>query len=96
MDQRTIGRTIAGALALLAAVGVAVGWRRKGNLGLRRSGGGDPAGEPWSCECGQRYRVSGQGRHRIYWVAGASHDDPVLRTVCVSCERSLPAGAGHP
>ncbi|HEU4657386.1 MAG TPA: hypothetical protein VFR97_07665 [Capillimicrobium sp.] len=86
MDQRTTGRAIAVTLALAAAAGLDLGWRRKGSATGR---GGGP--QPWRCECGQRYRVSGEGRHRVYWVEDAPEGDPVLGTECVNCERPLPA-----
>jgi hypothetical protein len=49
-----------------------------------------PAHETWSCECGQVYRVSGAGRHRIYWPEGAPESEPLLTPECVNCERPLP------
>lgn len=74
-------------LALAAAAGIAIGWRRHGRAGH----GPEPkAREPWSCACGQAYVVAGEGRHRVYWVQGAPEGDPVLGTTCVSCERELP------
>ena len=45
----------------------------------------------WRCQCGQDYVVSGVDRHRVYWPAGASPDDPVLDLVCVQCGAPLPA-----
>jgi hypothetical protein len=45
----------------------------------------------WRCQCGQEYVVSGVDRHRVYWPAGASPDDPVLDLVCVECGAPLPA-----
>ena len=48
------------------------------------------AREEWSCECGQEYRVSGAGRHRVYWLADADESDPVLSDTCPSCDRGLP------
>ena len=90
MEQRTIGRTIAAALALAAAAGLAIGWRRHGRSGR---GPQPKAREPWSCECGQAYVVAGEGRHRVYWVQGAPEGDPVLGTTCVNCERDLPTSS---
>ena len=46
--------------------------------------------QEWSCECGQAYRVSGEGRHRVHWPADAAAKDPVLDGVCVDCGRDLP------
>lgn len=47
-------------------------------------------GNKWSCECGQSFRVSGQGRHRVFWLADAEASDPVVGTTCPSCDRPLP------
>jgi hypothetical protein len=69
---------------------------------VRRRRAAGPAGSPppeeapsamreWSCECGQRFRVSGEDRHRVFWLEDASDDDPVLGDQCPSCERSLTA-----
>lgn len=47
----------------------------------------------YACEeCGTEYRVSGEGRHTVYWKADASISDPVIDGRCVQCERPLP---GH-
>ena len=53
----------------------------------------EAVGKEWTCECGQEYRVSGEGRHRVYWLTGASHNDPVIGTTCPECDRELPSGA---
>src|SRR4051794_24660233 len=59
--------------------------------GVGGAQGGDRSGvESWSCQCGQRYRVTGEGRHRVYWPDGAPEGEPVLEGKCVSCERPLP------
>lgn len=87
MDQRTIARAVAVGLAVAAAAGLVLGRRAKGR-GDRTAG---PPGEPWACECGQAYRVAGEGRHRVYWLSDAPEGDPVMGTTCVSCERPLPA-----
>ena len=54
----------------------------------------DPVAEvieqEWTCRCGQAYRVSGEGRHRVYWPADAEAKDPVLGGECVSCQTPLP------
>jgi hypothetical protein len=44
----------------------------------------------WRCSCGQVYRISGSGRHRIYWADGAPASDPVMDGSCVGCRRTLP------
>ena len=67
----------------------------------RADAGAPPSDEPasdtvestYACEgCGTEYRVSGEGRHRVYWKAGASITDAVLDAKCVECEKPLP---GH-
>lgn len=50
----------------------------------------ETVGQGWSCECGQGYRVQGEDRHRIYWLADAAISDPLLSSQCPSCGRSLP------
>jgi len=45
----------------------------------------------WHCQCGQEFRVSGLGRHRVYWLADAPESEPVLTGSCPSCDRPLPA-----
>src|SRR3712207_1868030 len=64
---------------------------------LRRLRGGsadaplaDAGPQPFTCECGAEYRVSGEGRHRVYWRADASPQDPVMGGRCTECERPLP------
>ena len=45
----------------------------------------------WRCEsCGQPFRISGEGRHRIYWLPDAAPGDPVLDGRCPSCGTPLP------
>jgi hypothetical protein len=95
-------RRIVAVVALVAA-GVAATLSR--TRGGRTGGGGSPADrlrqavghdgaepgtEEWTCECGQAYRVTGEGRHRVHWTAGAPEDDPVMGGRCVACERPLP------
>jgi MYXO-CTERM domain-containing protein len=85
---------IAGILALAAVVALAVKRRRRP--------GPQPASPPnesarraWRCQCGQEYLVSGADRHRIYWLADADAENPVLGQECVSCGASLPADREH-
>jgi hypothetical protein len=85
------------ALVALVAAGVAVALARLragrpdgGRSSAGRRDGAQPATEEWACECGQAYRVTGEGRHRVYWTAGAPEDDPVMGGQCVACERPLP------
>lgn len=78
------------ALAALVAAGVAVAKSRTRAEAGRGGDGAQPGTEEWTCECGQAYRVTGEGRHRVYWAAGAPEDDPVMGGQCVACERPLP------
>jgi hypothetical protein len=76
---------LAVAAGLVAALG-AVASRRA----TRAQGQSEP--ETYTCRCGTAYRVSGTGRHRVYWLQEAAESDPVLGTACVKCEAPLPAG----
>ena len=49
----------------------------------------EPERVTWQCECGQRFRVSGTGRHRVHWLEGAPESEPVLGSTCPSCDRPL-------
>jgi hypothetical protein len=88
-------------LAGAAGTGVAYALSRMNRAGaagqrvrslLARGSGGDErsAIEEFTCDCGQVFRVTGSGRHRVYWVAGAAEGDPVLGHECPNCERPLP------
>ncbi len=46
--------------------------------------------QEFRCECGEGYRVSGEGRHRVYWPADATAKDPLLDPKCAACGRELP------
>jgi hypothetical protein len=92
MRARPLALALAGGAASAVAVAL-VRLRRPG------SGGGGGAGrsataaaepEAYRCDCGQDFRVSGSGRHRVYWLAGAPDHDPVLSPQCPSCDRPLP------
>ena len=48
------------------------------------------AADAWTCTCGQDYRISGAGRHRIYWLPDASAADAIITGRCVECGRDLP------
>jgi hypothetical protein len=63
-----------------------------------------PSGQPdarrtYSCpECEHVLRVSGLGRHRVYFeLDGDQSDDPVMNGVCPVCGHGLPGknGAGR-
>jgi hypothetical protein len=44
-----------------------------------------------TCTCGTEYRMTGVGRHRVYWPADAPDDEPVLGDECPECGEPLPA-----
>lgn len=45
----------------------------------------------YMCACGHELRVSGCGRHRIYFEQSeAAPDQPVMSGVCPSCREPLP------
>ena len=69
-------------LGLLAGAAYAFRTRLRGALPRRRSGG-----ETFRCDCGHTLRVTGAGRHRIYF----NGDDALLENACPSCDRPLPA-----
>ena len=46
--------------------------------------------ETFTCQCGTAFRVSGADRHRVYWLADAAPDDPVLDPTCPECGTELP------
>ena len=57
-----------------------------------------PESEPnYSCpKCGHALRVSGLGRHRVYFeVADARADERVMSRVCPACGHGLP-GTNRP
>jgi hypothetical protein len=87
-------RVVLAATGLAALAAGAAALARTGRLpGMRRgtrSTGDVEVIEIWTCQCGQEYRVQGEGRHRIYWAGEASDADPVLEGGCVRCERPLP------
>jgi hypothetical protein len=86
--QRTAVIPIAAGVALgLGVTAGAVLVRR------RRAAGQRSAVSEWTCACGQRFRVSGIGRHRVYWIEDAAPDDPVVGDRCPACDRPLPAAA---
>ena len=98
---------LGGLAALAAGAGAAFLRLRKAGGGdddLRTAPGSPPSQVPatkavhqeWTCQCGQQYRVSGEGRHRIYWLPDAPVSDPVTEGRCVSCERELPGDQATP
>jgi hypothetical protein len=55
----------------------------------------DSGARRWQCQCGQAYRISGEGRHRLYWPEGAGERDAVMDGCCVNCRRPLPGKHAH-
>jgi hypothetical protein len=88
---RTPALLAAGAAGVLAAAAFALRGRLAAIPAKLRRADDRPGTADWTCECGQAYRVTGQGRHRVYWPAGADKADAVLDQQCVSCKRPLPA-----
>lgn len=41
------------------------------------------------CECGNAYRVSGAGRHRVIWPEGSDEREALLEEECLECGRPL-------
>jgi hypothetical protein len=84
MRPRALALTIAAGAA--AAVGVAL-------VRLRRpradATGTAAVRETYRCACGEEFRFSGSGRHRVFWRAGAPDGDPVLAARCPACDRPL-------
>src|SRR5258708_2852152 len=47
-------------------------------------------------ECGHALRVSGLGRHRVYFELDHERvDHPIMKRVCPECGRSLPEKTGR-
>src|SRR4051812_16573496 len=90
------------ALVVAAASGVAVALlrMRRGGASPASDGAPEPLGagdsgaeQEYRCECGQEFRVTGAGRHRVYWLPDADPSDPVLSPGCPNCDRPLPRDA---
>jgi hypothetical protein len=103
MSQRPSGSArraglLAVAFALAAALVAAAGRLRRAPSPPRRRVRAvtgrfrRSAHETYKCGCGTKYRVSGAGRHRVYWPAAAPEDEPVLGDRCVECDAPLPGG----
>ncbi len=81
---------VAGGVVAAAASGALL--RRRGGSsasGAAPAQGDAPAHAEWQCACGQEFRVSGEGRHRVLWLPDAGSGDPYLEPTCPSCEREL-------
>jgi len=81
--------------ALTGALAASVARRRRAGATAPLEGARSPA-EPEeprmvTCTCGTEYRMTGVGRHRVYWPADAPDDDPVLGDECPECGEPLPA-----
>ena len=63
--------------------------RRRGGAGAVAPEDAPSARRDWTCECGQQFRVSGEDRHRVFWLADAYDSDPVLGDQCPTCETPL-------
>jgi len=95
---------VAGLAALGAAGAAFLRRRRRGPQDLRAAPGSPPSQEAatrvveqeWTCQCGQPYRISGEGRHRIYWLPDAAVSDPVTDGRCANCGRELPGDQVSP
>ena len=74
------------ALAVTALTGTYL-LRRRSRPATTGAGGSER--REWRCLCGQELRVAGDGRHRVFWLADAALDDPILGDLCPSCERDL-------
>jgi hypothetical protein len=85
MRSRTFALTLAAGAA--SGVGFALLRLKRPALGRRQPGARPDA---YRCVCGQRFRVAGTGRHRVYWLADAAENDPVLSPRCPACDRPLP------
>jgi hypothetical protein len=74
---------------LLGAGAAAAAWKRRSATTTSGHDGG--AGEPqeWQCVCGQKFRVVGEGRHRVFWLPDAPPSEPVLDDRCPNCGRPL-------
>jgi hypothetical protein len=83
----TVAAVAAAVAALLARLGRRFPSRGRG----ARDASDRPGQEPrWTCQCGQEFRVSGEGRHRVYWLIDADPADPVITGRCPNCDRPLP------
>lgn len=93
--QKANAAKLAGPAAGAAGLAATAVWRfvrrKRGAAGDGPGLGQDaPAAKrDWTCECGQQFRVSGEDRHRVFWLADADDGDPVLGDQCPSCEKPL-------
>jgi hypothetical protein len=59
--------------------------------GPAESAASETVRQQWSCACGQVFVVSGDDRHRVYWLPDAPISSPLMDRSCPNCERELPA-----
>jgi hypothetical protein len=96
MRSRTFALTVAAGTA--SAVAFALVRLRGPAAAGRRTAPPDA----YRCACGQDFRVTGTGRHRVYWLRDAAENEPVLSLGCPACDRPLPgtreaaSGAARP
>lgn len=84
---------VAAAAALLAAGAAAfavVRRRRRADPPPRTEPGAPSLSATYTCECGHELERRGEGRHVVYWEAGADLSDPLLDPLCPACGRDLP------
>jgi hypothetical protein len=63
------------------------------SLALEQDAGWNATGQrsDYGCACGHRLRVSGGGRHTVYFEPeDARLADPVMNRCCPACGRGLP------
>jgi len=102
-DRKGQAVVLAAATAAAAGVGggaVVLARRRRTTAGAgarrppRRFGRRVPGPDTWTCACGTAFRVTGAGRHQVFWPADAPEDEPVMGDRCPSCDRPLPGATG--
>lgn len=87
---------ISAALATAALTGVALVLHRRRRSTSSTGSAGGSVSQEWTCECGQAFRVHGEGRHRVYWLPDAEPGDPLLDDRCPNCERQLSGTSAAP
>jgi hypothetical protein len=104
-DRKGAAVVLAAAAAAAAGIGggaVVVARRRRTTMTTgagtrrpaRRFGRRAPGPDTWTCACGTAFRVTGAGRHQVFWLAEAPEDEPVMGDRCPSCDRALPGATG--
>jgi hypothetical protein len=75
-------------LGLAGAVAAAVGRHILSRRRDHATGSTEPEGR-WTCACGAEYRVTGVGRHQVFWPADGDPRDAVMSKECPQCGRAL-------